>query len=77
MVVKLEITSENKVIFTLFTGKIYTMTTADIVSVTRRSAFADIQTKSKKFVTIGNHTVFRNYVYKIKESNPELLIIGY
>jgi hypothetical protein len=77
MVVKLEIAAGNKVIFTLFTGRSYVMTTADIISVTRRNTFADIRTRSKKFITIGNHTVFRDYVYMIKSSNPELKIIGY
>ena len=77
LVVKLQITSDNKVIFTTITGKRYTMAVSDIVSVTRRNTFANIKTNNKKFITIGNNTLFRDYVYKVKSCNPGLIVKGY
>jgi|GEM_PF-1524805 len=77
LVVKLQITSDNKVIFTTITGKHYSMAAGDVLSISRKNTFANIKTTNKKFITIGNNTLFRDYVYKVKSCNPELIVKGY
>jgi Ca2+/Na+ antiporter len=77
MAVRLEITSDGRLFFTIVTGKKYEFTAKEIISIVRKNNFVDIKTTRKKFITVSNFTRFRDFVMMIKSSNPDLIIKGY